>query len=238
MLILGGLSGLMFAACSMTRPRAPVVVAQPAATPREAIVTAYTALAAGDEAKLLSVCRATSKQQEELSALAKLVAAANEFHRAIVAAYGNEGWEDFGRKKEPVPNGPMTSSIQLNFASEKQIVQLENAPIEERGREAFCLAPPLAPEPTPEQEPKEDQAGDKKPKQPSKIRMVKDANGWLVDGGTLTQGVKMTVKQVEMMTSLVRKYQPQIGQPGVTPSQISTQMSGELFAMIFSGKFR
>ena len=80
---------------------------QPAATPREAIVTAYAALVADDEARLLSVCRAILKQQEALSALARTTAAANEFHRAIVAAYGTEGWEDFCRGKEAVPNGPM-----------------------------------------------------------------------------------------------------------------------------------
>jgi hypothetical protein len=234
-LILGGLSGLLLAACSTTRPHEPAVVVQPAATPRAAIVAAYSALVAGDEAKLLSVCRANAKQQEALSALAKATAAMNEFHKAMVAAYGNEGWEEFNRKKEPAPNGH-TSSFQLNFISEKQIVQLEHTPIDLRGGEAFCLAPPLAPEPTPEQKAKDGQAGEKKPDQPTKIRMVKDKHGWLVNAGTLAPGA--TAKQAELMAGLVRKHQPQIGQLGVTPSQISAQMSGELFAMILSGKFR
>jgi predicted secreted protein len=236
MLALAGLNGLLFAACAATRPYVPAVVAQPAATPREALVTAYTALAAGDETRLLSVCRANSRQREQLSALAKTEAASNEFQKAIVAAYGNEGWEHFCGKKEPVPDGHGATAFHMEFLSEKQIAQIQNLPIDERRSEAFCLVPSRSPEPTPEQKATEDQAGDKEPKEPTRIRIVKDHNGWLVDAGTLAPG--MTAKQADAMTSLVRKHQPQIGQPGVTPSQISTQMSGELVGMILSGKLR
>jgi hypothetical protein len=113
---------------------------------------------------------------------------------------------------------------------------VDNAPIEERKSEAFCLMPSLTPDATPEEKVKEDREDGKKPKEPVKIRIGKDKNGWLVDGATITQGA--TTTGIEVFAGLVRKHRPQIGQPGMTPAKISADMSPDFFAMIFSGKTR
>lgn len=237
-LVLLSLVGLVLTGCVTNRPHEPDVVLRPAPTPRDAVITCFRALVVDDEPRLFSVCceptlisvsSVSGKQREALATLARLTAASNDFRNAIVVAYGNQGWDDFCREKKPVSNGPMVTNMRLNFISEADVAQLESTPIDEHGSRASCVLPSRSSKqenPTPD-----NPFPDKKPKEPVRIEIVKDKSGWLVDAGSFTRGVG--VKELDMMTGLIRKYRQQVGQPGVTPSDLSTQMSREMFATMF-----
>ena len=141
--------------------------------------------------------------------MARLTAAANDLHKAIVAAYGDQGWEDFCREKKPVANGPMVSNMRLDFPSESQIVQLESTPIDERGDRASCLVPSVRAD---QKNPTHDPFADKKPKEPATIQMVKDKNGWLVVASSLVPDTNL--KAWDMLTELIASTDNGLANPG------------------------
>ena len=232
-ILIGILGSLSLTACGTSRPEPPPAVAlQPASTPREAVVIAYTALSQGNEVALFAVCQTTPRQRDILSAHCKEVLACNEFRHAFIAAYGIAAWDDFGRKKTAKPDGKVVSSCQIDVIAEEELAVLKSEPIEEHGAEAFCLPPKKD---YGEEAPKDEVARTsfEEPEKPTKIRMVQDASGWLVDGGSMTIDDRRIAPMFEGLTKVVKDTQKMIGQPGVTPEQISSALGKGMLKVIF-----
>ncbi len=232
------ISALLLTACSGSRPEPPAAVElQPASSPREAVMTAYTAISQDNVVGLFAVCRTTPQQRDILAAHCKTMAACNDFRHDFIAAYGAKAWNDLGRRKKAKPDGKAVSSMQMPSLGAEELAILAATPIETRSGEAFCLAPKqdYGDERSQEEINRDSFHDFEKNDKPDKIHMVQDANGWLVDGSSIMPDDRRTAPICDAMTKVMRDAQQMIGKPGVTQDQVTSAITkGMLKAVLIN----
>jgi len=180
-------------------------------TPREAMVQFVEGMHAGNESKLFTAVDASPAQQDFLRATRDFLTAISDFRDAFTSAYGQQAWRDFQDESKGPQDGNAHFSIPDAAVA---VAKYQAAAIDQRGGEAFC--------------PNLDEPG-------KTIRIVQVGSRWRVDGNTVCPtAVEMQQKmaQVKPLTDVIRKYQPAIGQPGITPEDIDAELGRAMMKVL------
>jgi hypothetical protein len=172
-------------------------------TPRGAMRALHEALVDGDFDRAVEFVQGTAEEKRVARAMLEFTAAAYRFHRRMVDAYGQAGWDRFNDGE----------GISLSFAMAEESWP-ERIEFEEEGEDRVLASDPADPE--------------------AKAPLVREDGRWKLAWGEAVAGRNVPgVKVLRNLKGLVESRLDDIGEEGVTPDSLDTEM-GAAFQKIWA----